>query len=42
MGCNCGKKKINSQPKKIVKPQKVRQNLKETNSVKRIIRRTAY
>lgn len=41
MGCSCGKKKINSQPKKIVKPQS-RQNLKQTNGVKRIIRRTAY
>ena len=41
MGCNCGKKKISPQPKKIVRPQ-TNQNLKQTNGVKRIIRRTAY
>lgn len=39
MACNCGKKKISSQPKRIIKPQK--QNISNTSTTKRIIRRAA-
>lgn len=38
MACNCGKKKISSQPKKIIKTQP---NNNSTNTTKRIIRRAA-
>ena len=40
MGCNCGKKKVATQPKKIPRPQKP-----TTESLKRgvrVIRRSAY
>lgn len=39
MACNCGKKKIASQPKKIVKTQPTPSNSNERT--KRIIRRAA-
>jgi len=43
MGCNCGKKKVAAQPKKIVKPQNIRENnIKKSNVLKRVIRRSAY
>lgn len=39
MACNCGKKKVATQPKKIIKtPQ---QNTTNNQNVKRIIRRAA-
>lgn len=39
MACNCGKKKVATQPKKIIKtPQ---QNTANNQNVKRIIRRAA-
>lgn len=41
MGCNCGKHKVTSQPKKIVKT-KARPLNRQTSTLKRIIRRTAY
>ncbi len=39
--CNCGKQKMATQPKKIVKSQTKPIN-KQTNTLKRIIKRTAY
>ncbi len=41
MGCNCGKKKVATQPKKVPRPQ----NKPTTESLKRgvrVIRRSAY
>lgn len=40
MACNCGKKKLATQPKKIVKTQP-KSNTGSTNATKRIIRRAA-
>jgi hypothetical protein len=42
MGCNCGKKKVSAQPKKIVKTQQSKPISEKTNTLKRIIKRTAY
>ena len=41
MGCNCGKKKVASQPKKIPRPQ-TKPVGNKTNTLKRVIRRSAY
>lgn len=41
MGCNCGKKKVASQPKKIVR-QQTKPVTRPTSSIKRVIRRSAY
>lgn len=40
MGCNCGKKKVATQPKKIPRPQNRPMN--SSNTLKRVIRRSAY
>lgn len=40
MGCNCGKKKVATQPKKIARPQNKPVN--QANTLKRVIRRSAY
>lgn len=41
MGCNCGKKKVASQPKKVPRPQN--KPVGNTSStLKRVIRRSAY
>lgn len=42
MGCNCGKKKIGTQAKKIIKQQKSKPIDGHNTTLKRIIRRTAY
>lgn len=39
MACNCGKKKVATQPKKVVKSQP--SNSSNSNNLKRIIRRAA-
>lgn len=41
MGCNCGKKKVATQPKKVPRPQ-TKPVGNTTNSLKRVIRRSAY
>ena len=41
MGCNCGKKRTSSQPKKIIKTPSKPIN-SQNNTLKRIIRRSAY
>lgn len=41
MGCNCGKKKVTTQPKKIVRSQS-KPITRPTNTLKRVIRRSAY
>lgn len=41
MGCNCGKKKVATQPKKIVRPQ-TKPATTQSNTLKRVIRRSAY
>lgn len=40
MACNCGKKKLATQPKKIVKTQP-KSSVNSTSTTKRIIRRAA-
>lgn len=40
MGCNCGKKKSSAQPTKIVKTPTRKQVPGQTNSLKRVIKRT--
>ena len=42
MGCGCGKKKVVSQPRKIVKSQQSKPITAQNNTLKRIIKRTAY
>lgn len=42
MACNCGKKKTTTQPKKIIKTQGSKPLSSQNNTLKRIIRRTAY
>lgn len=42
MGCNCGKKKIGTQAKKIVKQQKSKPINGNSTTLKRIIKRTVY
>jgi hypothetical protein len=43
MGCNCGKNKVSSKSNKVVKqPLKSRPVSKTNNTLKRIIRRSAY
>ena len=41
MGCNCGKKKTLTQPKKIIKTQQNKTVNSQAN-LKRIIKRSAY
>lgn len=41
MACNCGKRKLSTQPKKIVRTQPNTNNSNKTNATKRIIRRAA-
>ena len=40
MGCNCGKKKMATQPKKVPRPQN--KPAGSNTSLKRVIRRSAY
>ena len=40
MGCNCGKKKVATQPKKVPRPQS--KPVGNNGTLKRVIRRSAY
>lgn len=40
--CSCGKRKVGSQPRKIVKTQQTKSIGAQNNILKRIIKRTAY
>lgn len=42
MGCNCGKKKIGTQTRRIVKQPKNKTINANNKTLKRIIRRSAY
>ncbi len=42
MGCNCGKKKVATQPKKIITRPQAKPQANQSNTLKRVIRRSAY
>ncbi len=43
MGCNCGKKKVATQPKKVIsRPPQTKPQVNQSNALKRVIRRSAY
>lgn len=43
MGCNCGKKKVATQPKKIIsRPPQTKARINQGTLKRRVIRRSAY